>query len=135
MGLDLADRRTRYFLWGGLVLVAGLSLAGWIYLAAVRQAAADLAQADTSILMLNPEHSKKFLHDLQVYGGKANVLMFKFKLWLEEVFQGKSLAAIIATLSLLVSGGLFYAGSQASDIPPSGSGPDQSENQPAAPQA
>lgn len=114
MHLRLWDRRARCYLAGGLVLAAGLAGAAWVYLAA-EQAELDALndpQGFSSALLLSPEYSKKFLRELEVYGGKANVLMFKFRTWLEELFQGRSLAYVIAGLSLLISGALFYCGGQ-----------------------
>jgi hypothetical protein len=57
---------------------------------------------------INPEDSKQYLRDLELYGGKANVLADEFRRWFEGLWQGKSLAFIIAGTAILVSLGLFY---------------------------
>ena len=45
--------------------------------------------------------SKKYLHDLEVYGGKANVLAAEFREWFTGLWFGKNLAITIAVLTLL----------------------------------
>jgi hypothetical protein len=40
--------------------------------------------------------SKKYLHDLEVYGGKANVLAAEFREWFSGLFEGKNLAYTVA---------------------------------------
>jgi hypothetical protein len=45
--------------------------------------------------------SKKYLHDLEVYGGKANVLAAQFRDWFAGLWSGTNLAWTIAALTLL----------------------------------
>lgn len=106
------DQRGRCNLLGGVILLVGLGSALLIYAAAERQAqrAADAHDAYANTYTLAPENSKKFLHDMEVYGGKANVLMFKFRIWFVELWQGKPLAYTIAGLSLLTAFLVFYLG-------------------------
>src|SRR5262249_30024474 len=47
--------------------------------------------------------SKKYLHDLEVYGGKANVLAEEFREWFAGLWYGKSLAGTIAVLTVLTA--------------------------------
>ncbi|HEY1251875.1 MAG TPA: hypothetical protein VGH97_11855 [Thermoanaerobaculia bacterium] len=47
--------------------------------------------------------SKKYLHDLEVYGGKANVLAAEFREWFAGIWYGKNLAFTIAALTLLTA--------------------------------
>ena len=42
------------------------------------------------------ENSKKYLRELEVYGGKANVLANKFAHWFEGLWHGQSLASTVA---------------------------------------
>jgi hypothetical protein len=46
-------------------------------------------------------NSKKYLHDLEVYGGKANVLAAEFREWFAGLWYGKNLAVTIAVLTVL----------------------------------
>ncbi len=46
--------------------------------------------------------NKKYIHDLQVYGGTANVLAAEFREWFAGLWYGKNLAYTIAVLTILV---------------------------------
>ena len=46
---------------------------------------------------------------MELYGGTANVLADEFRRWVGGLFQGKSLAFILAGTSILISFGFFYA--------------------------
>ncbi|MEI6155070.1 MAG: hypothetical protein WCQ90_13395 [Deltaproteobacteria bacterium] len=62
-----------------------------------------------SVYPITPQDSKKHLRDLELYGGKANVLMTEFRLWLVGLWQGKSLAFIVACFAVFLSFAVFYA--------------------------
>ena len=69
-----------------------------------------------------PEDSKKYLRDLELYGGKANVLMDQFRRWFMGLWHGKSLAYTIAGITIFISLGTFYVANHwlsglESDIP------------------
>jgi hypothetical protein len=48
--------------------------------------------------------SKKYLHDLEIYGGQANVLAAEFREWFSGLWYGENLAYTIAALTLLSVG-------------------------------
>lgn len=50
----------------------------------------------------DPLDNKKYIHDLQVYGGTANVLAAEFREWFAGLWYGKNLAYTIAALTVLV---------------------------------
>ena len=50
--------------------------------------------------------SKKYLHDLEIYGGQANVLAAEFREWFAGLWYGENLAYTIAALTLLSVGGV-----------------------------
>jgi hypothetical protein len=50
----------------------------------------------------DPFDNKKYIHDLQVYGGTANVLAAEFREWFAGLWYGKNLAYTIAVLTILV---------------------------------
>jgi len=78
-----------------------------------------------SVYPVRPEDSKKYLRDLELYGGKANVLATEFRLWLVGLWQGKSLAFTVAFITILISLVFFYA----ANYPPSRlSSSDRSKN-------
>lgn len=47
--------------------------------------------------------SKKYLHDLEVYGGKANVLAAEFRDWFAGLWYGRNLAFTIAVLTVVTA--------------------------------
>ena len=79
------------------ILAAGLGAALAIWLAAP-PAAAGAAYA--------PEDSKQYLREMEMYGGKANVMASALRQWFEGLWHGRRLAATIACLTPLVV--LFY---------------------------
>lgn len=49
------------------------------------------------------ENSKKYLRELEVYGGKANVLATEFRRWFDGLWHGRSLAFTVAVISVLLA--------------------------------
>ncbi len=92
------DLPTRLKLIGVGILLVGLLSAALIYVLA--------AQApDESNILDMPQNTKIYRHDLELYGGKLNVMLDDFNRWL---WQGKTLAKIIACLSIIIALALFY---------------------------
>ena len=58
---------------------------------------------------IKPEDSKMYLHDLQLYSGKAGVLADEFRRWFVGLWYGKSLAFTVAYITLFISFVVFYA--------------------------
>ena len=50
----------------------------------------------------DPMQNKMFLHDLELYGGKANVLAAEFRDWFTGLWQGRNLAFTIAGLTVIL---------------------------------
>lgn len=48
-----------------------------------------------------PEDSKPYLREMEVYGGKANLLAAGLRKWLESLWHGKRLAATVVVLTLV----------------------------------
>ena len=58
----------------------------------------------------DPLDTKKYLRDLEVYGGKANVLAAQFREWFDGLWQGKQLAFTVAVLTVIAAGAFkFFA--------------------------
>jgi len=55
----------------------------------------------------DPLTNKKYVHELQQFGGKANVATAEFMQWFDSLWHGKTLAATLAVLSL-VTAWLFW---------------------------
>jgi hypothetical protein len=61
----------------------------------------------------DPFASKKYVRDLELYGGKINVLAVEFRQWLESLWGGKNLAYTLALLTAMLSSLLWFIGSHA----------------------
>src|ERR1017187_3258 len=48
----------------------------------------------------DPLDAKKYLRELELYGGKANVLSVQFRQWFSGLWHGRSLAATVAVLTV-----------------------------------
>ena len=92
--------QTRLYLITAIILLVGMGSAALIYLTA--------ENASDDILVYQFEHSKKYRHDLELIGGKANVLADEFCRWFEGLWHGRSLAFIVACMSVLTSCGFFF---------------------------
>ena len=88
----------RLHLMAALILVVGLGAALAIYLTAEDPVENELIYAF--------EHSKKYVRDLELYGGKLNVMANELSRWFDGLWQGTSLAYTVACISLIVSGGI-----------------------------
>jgi hypothetical protein len=95
-----SDRPTRDYLVAAAILLAGLISAVVVYLRAGNDAQA--------LLELSPETSKKYLRDLELYGGTANVLAVELQTWFDGLWHGRALAFTVATLSTIVSLGYVF---------------------------
>jgi hypothetical protein len=82
-------RKRRVSRW---ILGIGLAAAAVAYVAAVASPANPLAEQ---------LESKKYLHDLEMYGGKANILAAQFRDWFAGLWSGTNLAWTIAVLTIL----------------------------------
>jgi hypothetical protein len=116
MKRNVADRRTCLNLIGAMVMLVGLGSAIFIYWTAGENSRNILGyEADGgSVYPIMPEDSKKYMRDLELYGGKAAVLTEEFKHWFAGLWHGKSLAWVVAGTTILVSFGFFYAANQKS---------------------
>ena len=52
----------------------------------------------------DPLESKKYLHDLELYGGKANILFTEFRDWFAGLWYGRNLAYTVAVLTVITVG-------------------------------
>ncbi len=61
----------------------------------------------------DPFASKKYLRELELYGGKINIVAVEFRQWFASLWRGKPLAYIIALLTVLLASLLWRLGSHA----------------------
>ncbi len=111
MNWKILPRRTRLNLISAIILVLSLGSAALIYHGAgnLPYGAIGYEGADGTIYPIMPEDSKMYSHNLELYGGKFNVMMDDFRRWFAALWHGKSLAVIIACTTIIVSFGFFYA--------------------------
>jgi hypothetical protein len=83
------------------VLIVGLAGAIGIYVLA--------AAPDDNPLGYDPMQSKQYVRDLELYGGKANVLAVELVQWFESLWRGTRLAYTVACATVLLAGGLWVA--------------------------
>jgi hypothetical protein len=77
------------------ILVIGFATAVVIYL---------IAQPPPgNPLGYDPLDTKKYLHDLEVYGGKANVLAAEFREWFDSLWHGERLAFTVAVITVIAA--------------------------------
>ena len=89
--------------------IVGFASAIWIYLTA--------GAAPGNPLGYEPEDSKRYLRDLERYGGKANVVAGEITDWFNGLWHGKRLALTVVCITVLVAGALLLAGTPlASDL-------------------
>jgi hypothetical protein len=88
MNNKIIQKQLRLSSW--IILTAGLITAAAIFIFTTPEATDNLA---------NPLLSKKYVHDLEVYGGRANVIQDEFVRWLEGLWYGRQLAGTTAFLT------------------------------------
>ena len=59
------------------------------------------AAPDTSAFEL--EESKKYLREMEVFGGKANLLASQLRHWFDGLWHGRTLAFTVAVISVLLA--------------------------------
>jgi hypothetical protein len=98
MKLKITNLQTRLYLISFIILLLGMGGAVLIYLTA----------ENGSDSVLGYETSKRYIHDLELYGGKANVLANELERWFVGLWHGKSLAFTVACITLFISFGFFF---------------------------
>ncbi len=56
------------------------------------------------------EDSKQYLHDMELYGGKVNVLAGDFREWFASLWHGRNLAYTVAFLTVVLAVGVVFFG-------------------------
>lgn len=80
----------------GAILAVGLVASAFIYWNA--------ALPRPNPLGYDPNDSKQYLRQMEMYGGTANVLASEIRLWFESLWHGTRLAFTVAFLTLLTAG-------------------------------
>jgi hypothetical protein len=91
----VADRRAH--LVTALILTVGLTAALVIYLTAA-------APDDSAIDLAD---SKQYLRQMELYGGKANLLAAEIRAWVASLWHGRRLALTVAVVTVATAGGYW----------------------------
>lgn len=70
-----------------------------------------LAPPETEDPLGDPSQSKRYVHDMELYGGKANVLQDEFRRWFDGLWRGKQLASTVTCISAFLFLALQFAAS------------------------
>ena len=95
MKLELRTPQARIRAGTLAILVLGFATAVVIYLTA--------QPPPGNPLGYDPLDTKKYLHDLEVYGGKSNVLAAELREWFNSLWHGKRLAFTVAVITLIAA--------------------------------
>jgi hypothetical protein len=118
---------TRIYLYriAVIILVVGLISSVLIYFIAkdLPDEDASYGSGGGSVSYLSPEDSKRTVREMEQFGGKASVAVYKFQLWFAGLWHGKSLAFTVAFISLF----LAYCFRFVADRMTSGVDPDKSD--------
>ncbi len=94
-----------------LIMISGLGSAAYIYQKAVNEPADALRDRmeGGSVYQIQPEDSKKYQRDIEAISGKAGLVVADFRNKLAALWQGKSLAYMVAAVSILISFAFYFA--------------------------
>jgi hypothetical protein len=94
-----------------IILLVGLGSAMLIYRTAENNSYGALGyeEGGGTVYPIMPDDSKKYLRDLELYGGKANVIMDELRRGFIGLWHGKSLAFTVACITFFISFGVYYA--------------------------
>ncbi len=85
-----------------VILFGGFSAAAAIYVNA------SLHPDDSSDYQF--EDSKRYMRELELYGGKANVVARDFRLWFASLWHGRNLAFTVGFLTVLLALAVLFFG-------------------------
>jgi hypothetical protein len=101
--------KARLYFSCAVILVLGLFSSLLVYFTAE-----EVVERGVSYVIVNgeaypiaPNQSKRYIRDLERFGGKAAVLFDEFNRWFDARWQGKALGVTIGCLSLIVALALF----------------------------
>ena len=111
MKRKIADLRESLILIGALTMLVGFGSSFLIYQSAEDDSAGVLGYEiiDGSAYPIRPEDSRMYRRDLELYGGKAAMVVDDFSRWFVGLWHGKSLAFTIAGISIFISFMFFFA--------------------------
>jgi hypothetical protein len=103
----MPSKQTRLRVTAAIILIVGFGSAISIYLT--------VASMPGNPLGYEPEASKQYIREMELYGGKANVLASELRHGFDRLWHGKRLALTVACITALVAGAFLLVATQ---IPP-----------------
>jgi hypothetical protein len=100
LGATEGSRRVRVRRLTAAILAVGLGSAAAIFAMAPAPAANPLGY--------EPTDTKKYLRELEVFGGRSNVLATEFSEWFGGLWRGRRLAGTVACLTVALAGGFWF---------------------------
>jgi hypothetical protein len=116
--MNNAQLKARLYRSCVVILMVGLCGSVLIYLTAEEDpvSAVGYVVVNGEAYPIAPQYSKRYVRELQRFGGKAAVLFDEFNRWFDALWHGKSLAITVGCISVFVSLGIFlFAGWLPSD--------------------
>jgi len=109
----LERAQTWFSLAGYAILVVGLAVSVWAY----RRAANDATDASRALLA-GMQDTKSYERNLEIQGGKANVMASEIGVWFAGLWQGRHLAYTVAALAVGLALICFLIAYFLPDFPP-----------------
>jgi hypothetical protein len=103
--------KARLFLSSAVILALGLFAAILIYVTADEDNSANeigYVMAGGEAYPIAPNQSKRYIRDLERFGGKAAVIFDEINRWFDGLWRGKSLGVTIGWISVIVSVALLF---------------------------
>jgi hypothetical protein len=104
--------QARLRLAGAVILLAGLASAALVY----RSAVTDYDSAYAKML----NNTKKNEYEMELIGGKANILASELREWFGSLWHGKRLACTLTFISVSGSLACFFVAQRLNHVPPGG---------------
>ena len=97
-----------------IILLVGLGSAVAIYVSAEEAETSFGYEVRDGSLYANIP-TKRFVHDLKMFGGEAAVMANDLRMWFLGLWQGKTLAYTVATLTIITAGIVYLLSVNLSD--------------------
>jgi hypothetical protein len=107
------DLQTRFYVSALVVLLAGVCAAVAIWFSSADDPGPPVWQfvaIDGKAAPIAPGESKRYVRELQQFGGKAGVLFDELNRWFAGLWRGRSLAVTIGWIAVFLSVALFLLG-------------------------
>jgi len=111
MTQTISSRIHRLKILSAIVLLVGLAASLTVYIVADQDPDGSMGyeMVGGNLYPSGNERSKKYMHDVELYGGKAAVFADDINRCINGMWQGTALAYTLAMLTVMVSGSLFLA--------------------------